>query len=121
MHKCVGNGTSITIKSSLKTRFKRLDKEFKFNEYSDENKGKYRIQFFIVRCFYCGRQYKIEKGYCMSTCGTLGVYLDLKAPTFLECRNCEPHHFHLILDDEWQYYQDTSSEEGVSDEQVCND
>ena len=49
-----------------------------------------------------------------STLGTVGMYLDLTAPISLYCRSCEPHHVHLNLDDEWQDYQDTNSEEGVS-------
>ena len=32
-----------------KVNFKWLDKEFKVNEWSDENKRKYRIPFSIVR------------------------------------------------------------------------
>ena len=88
-----------------------LDKEFKACESSEENKRKYRIPFSIERCFDCSRRYKIEKGYCRSTRGTVGVYLDLNAPISLYRRNCEPHHFHLNLDDEWQDYQDTNSEE----------
>ena len=83
-----------------KVNFKWLDKEFKDNEWSYESKRKYRIPFSVVRCFDGGRRYKIEKGYCMSTRGTVGVYLDLKAPISLYCRNCEPRHFHLNLDDE---------------------
>ena len=68
---------------------------------------------FRFRCFGCGRRYKIEKGYCCcrSTRGTVRVYLDLNAPISLYCRNCEPHHFHLNLDDEWRDYKDTNSEE----------
>ena len=94
-----------------KVNFKWLDKEFKVNEWSEENKRKYRILFSTIRGFDCSRRYKIEKCYCRSTCGTVGVYLDLNAPTSLYCRNCEPHHFHLNLDDKWRDYQDTNSEE----------
>ena len=42
-----------------KAHFKWLDKEFKASKWSDENKRKYRIPFSIVRCFDCGRRYKI--------------------------------------------------------------
>ena len=101
LHKYVRNGVGMTIKSSLKIRFKRLDNGFKVNECSDENKRKHRIPFFIVRCLDCGRQYKMEKAYCISTRGTVGDYLDLKASISLDCRNCETHHFHLIMDGEW--------------------
>ena len=65
-----------------KVNFKWLDEEFKANEWSDETKRKYRISFSVVRCFDCGRRYKIEKGYCRSTRGTVEVYLDVKAPSF---------------------------------------
>ena len=81
-----------------KVNFKWIDKELKTNEWSEENKRKYRIPFSILR-FDCGRRYQIEKGYCRSTRGTMGLYLDLKAPISLYCRNCEPRHFHLNLDD----------------------
>ena len=30
---------------------------------------------------------------------TTVAYLNLKAPISLYCRNCEPHHFHLNLDE----------------------
>ena len=99
-----------------KVYFKWLEKECKANEWPDENKRKYRISFSIVQRFDCGRRYKIEKGHCRSTHGTVGVYLDLKAPISLYCRNCEPHHFYQNLDDKWQDHQDTNSEEGVSDD-----
>ena len=99
-----------------KVNFKWLDKEFKANERSDENKRKYRIPFSIARCFDCGRRYKIEKGCCRNTHGTVGMYLHLKAPISLYRRNYEPHQFHLNLDNEWQDYQDTNSEEGVPED-----
>ena len=100
-----------------KVNFKWINKEFKVNEWSDENNSKYRIPFSIVQCFDCGRQYKIEKakrGPRRNTCRTTGVYLDLKAPISFYCQNCDPHHFYLSLCDEWQ-------EEGVSDDQIFND
>ena len=83
-----------------KAHFKWLDKEVKPNERFDENKRKYRILFSIARCFDCDRPSKTEKGYFRSTRGTVGVCLDLKPSIPLYCRNCEPHHFHLNLDDE---------------------
>ena len=43
------------------------------------------------------------------------VYLDLKALISLYCQNCEPHHFDLNLDEQWQNYQDINLEEGVLD------
>ena len=49
-----------------------IDKEFKTNEWPDENNTKYRIAFPVVRCFDCARRYKIEKGYCRSTHVTVG-------------------------------------------------
>ena len=94
--------------------------EFKASGWSNENKRKYRTPLFIVRCFDCGRRSKIEKGYCRSTCRTVGVCLDLKPTISLYCRNCVPHHFSLNMDGEWQDYQAKNSKEGVSDDQICN-
>ena len=74
------------------------DKEFKANEWPDENNRKYRIAFPVVRCFDCGRRYEIEKGYCRSTRATVG----LKPRISLYCRICEPRHFQLNQDEEWQ-------------------
>ena len=100
-----------------KEKFLWLDKEFKENEWSDENKRKYSTPFSIVSWFFdCGRCYKIEKGYRRSTRGTVGVYLDLKASISLHCRNCERRRFHLNWDDKSQEYQETNSEEGVLDD-----
>ena len=47
--------------------------------------GNTEFLFSIVQCFDCGRRYKIKKRYCRSTRGTVGVYLDLKAPISLYC------------------------------------
>ena len=60
------------------------------------------IQYFVFhyKIFSLWQVIKIEKGYCRSTRGTVAVCLGLKPPISLFCRNCEPHHFHLNLDDE---------------------
>ena len=50
--------TNIDKEFVEKVNFKWLDKEFKTNEWSDENKRKYRIPFSIVRYFHCGRWLK---------------------------------------------------------------
>ena len=79
-------------------------------------RGNAKFRFWLYHVWIVADCIKWKKTTLRGTLEIVGMYLHLKVSISLYCRNCEPHHSHLNLDDVWQDYQDTNSEEGVSDD-----